>query len=218
VRINGFPFTTQALSGTYSSIDVTADRLSVGPLQEVEIVAQLRDVVAPLSEVLGSGPKSLEVDEADGTVRVGADDVERLVGDVERLRIETVDARVLADLVEDGADPALPTSTPTAPPGSPGTTRGLGTETDVAVVVALELEDDGTVRIVPQDVRLADGDEPLPDAVQEAVRERFAVGIDPGTLPLEVVPDELRAVDGVLEISGSARDLVLGAGATAAAG
>lgn len=218
VRINGFPFTTQALSGTYSSIDVTADRLSVGPLQEVEVVAQLREVVAPLSEVLGSGPKSLEVGEADGTVRVGADDVERLIGDVERLRIETVDARVLADLVEDGGDPGLADLDPDRAARLAGTTQVLGTETDVAVVVALELEDDGTVRIVPQDVRLGDDDEPLPDVLQEAVRQRFSVSVDPGTLPLRVVPDELRAVDGVLEISGSARDLVLGAGATAAAG
>lgn len=218
VRINGFPFTTQALAGTYSSIDVAADRLSVGPLQEVEVVARLRDVAAPLSEVLGSAPRSVEVGTADGTVRVGADDIERIIGDVERLRIETVDARVLADLVEDGGDPSLADLDPDRAARLAGTTSLLGTETDVAVVVALELDDDGTVGIVPQDVRLGDGDEPLPDAVQDAVRERFTVEVDPGTLPLRVVPDELRAVDGVLEISGSATDLVLGAGASTASG
>lgn len=218
VRINGFPFTTQALAGTYSSIDVAADRLAVGPLQEVEVVAQLRDVVAPLSEVLGSGPRSLRVGSADGTVRVGADDIERVVGGLERLRIETVDARLLADLVEDGGDPALADLDPDRAARLVGTTQLLGTETEVAVVVALQLDDGGTVRIVPQDVRLGDGDEPLPDAVQEAVGERFAVAIDPGTLPLRVVPEELRAVDGVLEVSGSATDLVLGAGAAAASG
>jgi hypothetical protein len=89
----------------------------------------------------------------------------------------------------------------------------LGVDREVAVIVALELED-GLVRVVPRDVRLGGDAEPLPDSVQEMVREMFTVEVDPGTLPLQVTPDELRAVDGVLEISGSATDLVLGAGAT----
>jgi hypothetical protein len=69
--------------------------------------------------------------------------------------------------------------------------------------------------VEPRDVRLGGAAEPLPEAVQEAVRSEFTVEIDPGSLPLQVVADELRAVDGVLEISGSATDLVLGAGAGA---
>lgn len=214
VRINGFPFVTQALAGRYSSIDVSADRLRVGELQEVEVVAQLRDVEAPLSEVLGSGPKSLRVAEADGTVRVGADDIERLLGTVDKLRIESLDAEALAQAVEDGADPALADTDPDTVARLVGTTDFLGQETEVSAIVGLELAD-GLIRVVPRDVRVGGPDaDPLPDAVQESLRERFTVEVNPGSLPLQVTPTELQAVDGVLEISGSTTDLVLGAAAT----
>jgi hypothetical protein len=215
VRINGFPFVTQALAGRYSSIDVSADRLQVGELQEVEIVAQLRDVEAPLSEVLGSGPKSLRVAEADGTVRVGADDIERLLGTVDKLRIESLDEEALAQAVEDGADPALADADPDTVARLVGTTGFLGQDTEVSVIVALELTD-GLIRVVPRDIRVGGPDaDPLPEAVQAPLRDRFTVEIDPGALPLQVTPTELQAVDGVLEISGSTTDLVLGAAATA---
>lgn len=216
VRINGFPFLAQALAGRYSSIDVAADRLRVGMLEEVEVVAQLRDVDAPLSEVLGSGPRSLRVAEADGTVRVGADDLERLLGDVDRLRIESLDADALEQAVEDGADPALADADPDTVARLVGTTAALGEETEVTAIVALELTD-GVVRIVPRDIRLGGPDAPpLPESTQSALRDRFTVDVDPGSLPLQVTPTELRAVDGVLEISGSTTDLVLGAAAASA--
>lgn len=214
VRINGFPFVTQALAGRYSSIDVTADRLQVGDLQEVEIVAQLRDVDAPLSEVLGSGPKSLRVAEADGTVRVGADDIERLLGSVDKLRIESLDADALEAAVEDGADPSLADVDPDTVARLVGTTAVLGEDTEVSAIVALDLTD-GLVRIVPRDVRIGGPDAaPLPESAQASLADRFTVEVDPGSLPLQVTPTELKAVDGVLEISGSTTDLLLGAAAT----
>lgn len=213
VRINGFPFATQALAGTYSSIDVAAPRLQVGDLTDVEVTAQLRGVDAPLSEVLGSGPKSLRVAEADGTVRVGADDIERLLGTVDDLQIGTVDAEALARAVEDGGDASLADLDPDTAAQLYGTTSALGEETPVSVIVSLEL-DDGVARIVPRDIRVGADPEPLPAAVQDAVRDRFTVSVDPGSLPLQVTPTELRATDdGFLEISGSTSDLVLGAAA-----
>lgn len=214
VRINGFPFVAQALAGRYSSIDVSAPRLEVGALREVEVAAELRDVRAPLSELLGPGPRTLRVGSADGTVRVGANDIERLVGGVERLRIETVDAEALEQLVEDGGEAALASVDPDRAARFVGTTAVLGSPTEVSVLAVLDL-DGSVVRVEPRDVRLGGAAEPLPESVQEAVRSEFAVEIDPGSLPLQVVPDELRAVEGVLEISGSATDLVLGAGAGA---
>ena len=215
VRINGFPFVTQALAGNYSSIDVTADRLRVGELQEVEVVAQLRDVSVPLSEVLGSGPRSLRVGGADGTVRVGPDDIERLLGGVERLRIETLDVDALRQAVEDGADAALADVDPDTVARLVGTSAVLGQDTEVAAIVALQLGDGGVARIVPRDIRVGGPDAaPLPAALQESLRTQFTVEVDPGTLPLQVTPTSLRANDGVLEISGSTRDVVLGAEAS----
>lgn len=216
VRINGFPFVTQAIAGRYGSIDVVADRLRVGQLEEVEVTAELRDVDAPLSEVLGSGPRSLRVAEAEGTVRVGADDLERLIGEVTRLRIETLDETALEQAVEDGADSSVAELDPDTSARIVGTVELLGQKREVAVIVAMELDDGGTVRIVPRDARLV-AEEPLSQAVQAAVRDRFTVEVDPGSLPLQVTPTSLRAEDGVLVISGSTSDLVLGA-ATPAAG
>ncbi len=64
--------------------------------------AQLRDVDAPLSMVLGSGPKTLKVGEAEGSVRIPAKDVERILNRngtvaIDDLRIDTVDATGLKD-------------------------------------------------------------------------------------------------------------------------
>src|SRR5947199_7513120 len=59
VRINGFPFLTQAIAGTYPSIDVDATRIPYGSFQDLEINAKLPDVSAPLSMRLGSASKSL---------------------------------------------------------------------------------------------------------------------------------------------------------------
>ena len=79
VRINNFPFLIQAISGRYRSVDVTADHIAVGPLRDVQVRSQLRDVRAPLSEMLGDGPRTVTVREVEGTARIGAPDVERLI-------------------------------------------------------------------------------------------------------------------------------------------
>ena len=213
VRINGFPFLTQALSGEYRSVDVAADHLPLGPLHEVEVRAQLRDVNAPLSMLLGSGPKSLRVDDADGTVRVDANDLERLMPGVTKVRIENIDAKAIDDLIEEGA--------PTSLRGidADSAARVVGTvnvpvigPTEVAVIVSLQL-DGRVITLVPRDVRVADssGDRiPLPAVVQTALQKAFSLRVDPGILPFEVVPTVLRARDGTLEISGTVKGLVLG--------
>lgn len=217
VRINGFPFLTQAITGHYSSIDVSADRLQVGELEEVEVAAQLRDVDAPLSMLLGSGPRTLTVGEVEGTVRVGPDDIERLVGgDIRRLRIESVDAEALEQAVEDGGEASLADIDPDTAARLVGTTSVLGSDTEASVIVVLELADDGLVRIVPRDIRVGTGDTaPLPAFMQQSVQDMFTVEVDPGSLPLKITPTSLRAENGVLQISGTTEDLELEAGTSA---
>lgn len=215
VRINGFPFLTQAISGEYGSVDVTADRIPLGPLHEVEVRAQLRGVDAPLSMLLGSGPKKFTVSEADGTVRVDANDVERLMPGVTKVRIENVDTAALTDLVDEGGPVSL------LGIDVDSAARVVGTvdvpvigETEVAVIVSLQL-DGRVIQIVPRDVRIADknGDRvPLPAAVQSALQKAFTVRVDPGTLPFDVVATVLRARDGTLEISGTVEGVVVGDG------
>lgn len=210
VRINGFPFLTQALAGEYRSVDIEAARITVGELRDIEVVARLRDVQAPLSMLLGSGPKTLLVQEAEGTVRIGPDDLQRLLPGVEKLRVETLDARTLRRAVEDGGEASLTEIDPDSAVRLVGTSTLLGQELTVSVIAVLELDGD-QARVVPRDVRLGDGDAPLPAAVQQGVRRIFTLRVDPGDLPLKVTPTTLRARDGALEISGTAEDLVLGA-------
>ncbi|WP_219417607.1 LmeA family phospholipid-binding protein [Pseudonocardia nigra] len=211
VRINGFPFLTQALSGEYSSVDVQASRIRVGELQDVSITAQLRDVTAPLSMLLASGPKTLQVDEAEGTVRIPAEDLERQVPGIDDLRVETIDEDALEQAVDDGADPSLAQIDPDTAARLVGTSSLLGQDVEVSVIAVLELVD-GAAQIVPRDIRLGGSDAPaLPSAVQQELQELFTLRIDPGSLPFEVTPTTLQARNGALELSGTASNLVLGA-------
>jgi hypothetical protein len=210
VRINGFPFLTQALAGRYRSVDVDASRIHVGQLQELDVSARLRNVTAPLSMLLSSGPKTLRVGEAEGTVNVSATDVERLVPGIKDLRIDTLDDEALQQAVEDGGDQALTRLDPDNVARFVGTGSFLGQETQVSVIAVLQL-DGGQAQIVPQDIRLGDDNQPVPQAIQRTLQQLFTVRIDPGSLPLQVTPTALRANNGQLEISGEARNLTLGA-------
>lgn len=212
VRINGFPFLTQAISGNYGSVDVDATRITVGELKNLTVHAQLRDVDAPLSMLLGSGPKSLQVGEAEGTVRIGAADLENLLPGISDLRIESLDEKALEQAADDSDDAAIAQLDPDSSVRLVGTTKALlGQQTEVSVIATLKL-DGGRAQIVPNDIRLGGGDGmSVPGPVQAALRERFTVTIDPGRLPLQVTPTKLQAKDGTLEISGTATDLTLGA-------
>jgi hypothetical protein len=217
VRINGFPFLTQALSGQYSSVDVDATRISVGELQDLSVHAQLRDVTAPLPMLLGSGPKSLKVKEVEGIVRIPASDVERLVPGIEDLRVDPVNDYVLEEAVDDGADSSLRRIDPEDAVRLVGTATLLGQELELSVIAALQLVD-GQAQIVPRDIRIGDDAPPLPASLQHTLEQRFTLRIDPGSLPLAATPTRLRAVGGALEITGFAEDLTLGGGAVSAAG
>ncbi|HVL84538.1 MAG TPA: DUF2993 domain-containing protein [Pseudonocardia sp.] len=212
VRINGFPFTTQALAGEYGSVDVAADGVAVGELRDLEVSAQLRDVRAPLSALLGSGPRTLVVGEAEGTVRVSADGVERLVGGVRRLRIDTLDAAALQVAVDNGGDPGLAGLDPDRAAHFVGLTSVLGQDVEFFVIAVLDLVD-GQILVEPRDVVLGAAAFAVPDVLSDQLEERFTVRIDPGVLPLEVTPTQVRARDGHLEISGRTEGLVLGGSA-----
>lgn len=217
VQINGFPFLTQALSGRYSSIDVDAQRLTVGQFREVELTAHLQDVTAPLSMLLGSGPKSVQVAKAEGTVKIGANDLERLVPGVTKVRIESVDSAALTQLAKNGGDSSLAAIDPEKAARIVGTVTLLGQPLEVAVVAVLELSG-SKAKIVPRDVRQSDGTAlPLPGAVQRAVLAQFAQPLDAGTLPFGAKPTMFQAQDGELVISGTASGLDLG-GSSASAG
>ncbi|MCF7551570.1 MULTISPECIES: DUF2993 domain-containing protein [Pseudonocardia] len=210
VRINGFPFLTQAVAGEYGSIELTADRLKVGDLQNVQLRANLHDVQAPLSGLLGSGTPGLRVGTAEGAARVGADDINRMLPGIDRLSLGNVDANAIADLITDGADPSLRALDPESVARISGDVPVGGGRTESVVVFAELQVADGAMRVVPRVVRDSSGDE-LPEPVASIVRQTFALRVDPGGLPFGVVPTTLQVRDGTLEIAGEASDVVIGA-------
>lgn len=218
VRINGFPFLTQAISGQYQSVDVMAQRIPVGELTALDVEARLHDVTAPLPMLLGSGEKTLRVREAVGTVRVLAPDLERLVDGIENLRIETIDAEALEQAVDDGGPTSLTQINPVEAARFGGTVTVLGQQLDLWLIAVLQLVD-GQVQVEPRYIHIGDGNTPtLPAVAQTALQQLFTIRVDPGSLPLAVTPTSLRAVPGALEISGTAQNLTLGAGAITATG
>jgi hypothetical protein len=213
VRINNFPFLAQAIAGRYKSVDVTADHVSVGPLRDVQVRTQLRDVTAPLSQLL-SGSRTVAVREAEGTVRIGAPDIERLLPGVDKFYIDGIDGDGLEKAVEDGADPALLQLEPATAARMGGTVEVLGQEQQVNVIAEMQLAA-GQAQIVPRDIRFGDEDAaPLPVAIQRSLSRLFTLRLDPGDLPLQVTPTRLVAGNNGLEISGLTGRLVLGAGSS----
>ena len=65
VRINGFPFLTQALAGHYTAIDVRATGATVDPLHDLDLEATLHDVDAPLAEVTSGDMHSVRAGRVD---------------------------------------------------------------------------------------------------------------------------------------------------------
>jgi hypothetical protein len=210
VRINGFPFLTQAVAGRYRSVDVTADHVPVGPLRDVQMRTQLRDVTAPLSQLLG-GSRTVAVREVEGTVRIGAPDIERLLPGVDKLYIDGIDANGLQKAVDDGADRALLQVDPATAARLGGTVNVLGTQQQVNIIAELQLAA-GQAQIVPRDIRLGDATTELPAPVRRVLNDQFTLRLNPGGLPLQVTPTRLRATNGGLEISGLTGRLVFGAG------
>lgn len=223
VRVHGFSFLAQAATGRYDQVEVAMRRVPIGPLRTPEIQARFHGVRAPLSDLAGSGPASFRAAAAEGIVRIGPMDVRRLVvagggpaAGVERLTVEEVDANAIDETVRDGGDPALR--------GLDPRTAGLfvaempvdGADARVAVLSSL-LVSDGSLRVVPLDVREYETGDPVPDAVHDSLMQAMAVEIDPGTLPLGVTPTSASVPEfNVLEISGTARDVSIGEAAGSA--
>jgi LmeA-like phospholipid-binding len=209
VRINGFPFLTQAIAGTYSSIDVDATRIQYGSFKELEINARLHDVGAPLSMMLGSGPKSLEVSSAEGIVKINAADLQRLIPEAKKIRIESVDKTSLQQAVKNGADTSVASMSPEKTARLVGTVDFFGQSAEIAVLATLEI-DKGKPSILPVDARLSSGKGlPVPGSVLRQILDLFRVPLITGDLPLDVTADTFQAKDGTLQISGTARNLTL---------
>ncbi|HEY3686413.1 MAG TPA: DUF2993 domain-containing protein [Streptosporangiaceae bacterium] len=80
VTVHGFPFLTQAISGTYGQIDVDMAEVSRESIRVENVHAHLYDVRAPISEVINNA-RSITAGRATGTAIVPFDVIKKRLPD-----------------------------------------------------------------------------------------------------------------------------------------
>lgn len=80
VSIGGFPFLTQLFGGHYDRVDVTVRDLRRGDLDIAKVVAHLKDVEVPFSDVLHQHVDRIAVKRASAEVDLDYTDLNRLLG------------------------------------------------------------------------------------------------------------------------------------------
>lgn len=199
VRINGFPFLTQALQGRYRSVDVSASGVPVTGLGHVTVEATLHGVRVPPSRVISGNVTSVVADSVDARVRVGATDLGRYLG--------------VPDL--EVSEPAPVAGAPTTAPGTTvvltGTVAVLGVKQKVSVDATLSLSADGAVAITATHVDLgAGGGTPsLAQSVASGLLARLSVTLDPSTVPFGIVPTAVRADGSEIVVEGSGTNITV---------
>ncbi|MEJ8282015.1 DUF2993 domain-containing protein [Pseudonocardia spirodelae] len=219
VRVHGFSVLAQAATGRYDHVEMTLQRVPIGPLRTPELRVQMYGVRADLTDLAGAGPARFRAAAAEGVVRIGPNDVRRMVVEhggpaagVTRLTVESVDANAIDTDVLAGADPTLRGLDPRTAARFVAEMPVDGAPARVGVLTSLVVTG-GKLRVVPLDVRVADTQEPVPDAVRTSLLRALAVELDPGRLPLGVTATTASVPEfNVLEISGAMRDLSVGEG------
>lgn len=202
VRIEGFPFLTQALVGRYPAIDMQASGLSVQRLHDLDVEATLHDVEAPpmspLSQVSSGSLQSIRVARVEGRVRITDSDLGRAIG-VDNLRIQQPSS---------ATDSASGTR---APIQLVATTHFAGQPFEVVGIGVIELIGDG-VRITIHEVRSVQagaGGVSLPPALRHALLTTLSTDVKPGTLPFAVTPTRVWVQTGSVVVEGTASNVTI---------
>jgi hypothetical protein len=215
VRITGFPFLAQAVLGDYRRVDVSAENVGVGSMRNVGVFAELYHVRVPLSDLLSGSVRDVTVDSVAGSVLITKEDLLKLLGGVSKLEVSPITDQALDDATVNSKD-AMPGSSvtginPDQAVRMAGTMSVLGQKVRVSVIAVLQLTD-GQIEVIPRDIRVGSGTDAtkLPEVAQAALRKRFTLRINPGTLPFAVTPTRLRAAGDGLSVSGTAQNVTLG--------
>lgn len=237
VTINGFPFTTQALSGEYDHITVSAQGVPVGPLKDVATRAELRDVTASLEDLTSGNMRAIRIGDLEGQVTLKASDIARVepLTKIEDLRIEpsSEDYVRSGEGSDDGAgsgsdsgsddgagsdsDSGSGSDSGTDSEGSEDSTAGVrmsgyaqiaGERIEIFAFAMIEL-DGGIIRITPQRLQFGNDKETtvVPPRVQDALLPNFEADINTGGLPFTVTPTAVQVQSGSITIKGEASNV-----------
>lgn len=217
VDIHGFPFTTQAISGDYDHITVNARGVNVqNTLRELELIAELRNVRAPLADVIDGNTENMRIGDLEGVVKIKQSDVGRLIrlptlsiqpASEEYVRTGDKEDEVSVEDLEKQRD-AVDTYPQTAGIRLAAKTRIAGRETEIVAFAIIELEEN-SVRINPQRLEFGQEEETtlVPEQVRQTLLPQFEATINPGSLPFGVRPTGVAVERGALMMQGKAKDI-----------
>ncbi len=210
VRINGFPFLTQAVNGRYSTIDVRATGVPADPLRDLDVEATLHDVEVPPAAAISGELQSVQAGQVDGRVRIKDSDLGRAIG-IEDLRIQQPSDRDINEPLPAGAN-GNPAPGDRAPIRMVATTDLLGQRTEIIGIGVIELTKD-VVRITTRDVRLTRdglGEVDLPRPVRQTLLKTLSTEVKPGGLPFAVTPTRVWVETGSVVVEGTATNVTIG--------
>lgn len=177
VSIHGFPFLTQALTGSYSEIDVTASQVSAGGIMLHDLTARFTGVHAPLGEVLGQGTSNVTADRATGSAVISLGQIDRRLPHGIRIRPDGNHLMVS------------------------GTVRYQGAKVPVSASVDLGISGAG-IKVTPVHVTVSGGTG-LPAAA--AYASQLGIVIPLTSLPLHLHLTSVGVAPGGVRIGASAR-------------
>ena len=201
VRINGFPFLTQAAAGDYRSVDVRASAVPVDRFGEVTVEATLRGVHVPASAVLSGDVGVVVADSVQARVRIGATDLGRHLG--------VPDLEVSEPPAAPGPAPATPAPRTTVV--LTGTVDVLGRPARVSVDATLSLSAGGAVAVTATrlDPGASGGAPSLVESAVGALLARLSVTLDPSAVPFGITPTVVRAEGSEIVVQGTGSDVTV---------
>ncbi|MEJ2886511.1 LmeA family phospholipid-binding protein [Actinomycetospora aeridis] len=219
VSVRGFPFVTQALSGRFDDVGLSAPHIRYGELRDITLTADLSGVSLPLQNLVNGQVREIPADQVVASARVNPTDLARLL-DVGELTIEPLteadleQLRAAADADDSGASgssSALAGVDPANAVRLDSTRTVGGQQVQVSVIATFRLSG-GRITLQARDIRAEGGEGQTGQAAAAALRRQlsgFSTSVDPGQLPFSITATELRAEDGELVVSGTARDVDL---------
>jgi hypothetical protein len=230
VKVGGFSFLAQAISGEYGHVMIDAKGVPVeDTLRDLEVHIELRDVQAPLGELVSGSLKEVLVREVEGQVKVKASDVNRAVAENENAAIRSItnltidpvseqdvttdpDSRTAAE--QEAADRAAEQEIEDTTAGTRicATVDIGGDETELCAYGIISLVD-AKMTFTPGRLELRNsvlGAGELPPVLDAAAKQALTFTLDPGELPFTVIPTAVTVDSGVLSVKGTASDVVLG--------
>lgn len=231
VKVQGFSFLAQAISGEYDHVSIDAKGVPVkDTLRDLEVHVDLTGVQAPLGDLVSGSLKEVKIRQVEGEVRVKASDVNRAILENENPLISSITNLTIDPVSEADAqsDPDDRTDEQEAAAEraeeleeDDDTKAGAkicasgnigGEETDFCTYGLIQLVDGAEAKFTPSRLEVRNsvlGSGELPAQFEAGILQMLTVTLDPGELPFTVTPTAVNVDPGVLSVQGKAFDVVL---------